>query len=246
MMMWLCQVFDTTNYFKRKLFDTYMLTKSAVLKFYKRKDVQQAMVDHARNKEVGMRYGEIFGARPDMLSYPRDILELTLKNINSPSWDAKSVISFHASEEQWENPLALSSSLPKKELDELRIGWDLVLDIDCPDWEISKLTTHLFVKALRDDNVKDVSCKFSGNKGFHIGVPFEAFPQEVSGKLTKDLFPDAPKKIAQYLLDKIASKYITVKENKVIFDNEYEFSLENLRNKFGDRSFLIKKCLKCK
>ena len=238
-------MFDTTNYFKRKLFDTYMLTKSAVLKFYKRKDVQQAMVDHARNKEVGMRYGEIFGARPDMLSYPRDILELTLKNINSPSWDAKSVISFHASEEQWENPLALSSSLPKKELDELRIGWDLVLDIDCPDWEISKLTTYLFIKALEEHQVKAITCKFSGNKGFHIGVPFEAFPKEVTGRKIKDLFPEGPKKIAQYLLQEITTKYVEVKDDQIIFDKKYVFTLPQLKKKFGERDFLKHLCKRC-
>ncbi|MFH1606763.1 MAG: hypothetical protein ABIC91_05435, partial [Nanoarchaeota archaeon] len=158
------------------------------------------MIDHAKNKEIGMRYGTIFGKRPDILAYPRDILELTLQNLNSPNWEPTKAISFHASEEIWENPLEISSNLTKKDFDELRIGWDLVLDIDCPDWEISKITTYLFIKALRDNGVKDVTCKFSGNKGMHIGVPFESFPKEVAGKLTKDIFPDGPKKIAIYLL----------------------------------------------
>jgi hypothetical protein len=222
-----------------------MLTKSAVLKFYKRKDVQDAMIEHARGKEVGMRFGTIFGSRPDVLSYPRDVLELVLKNINSNFWEAKNTISFHSSEENWENPLAISSKSSKKDLDELRIGWDLVLDIDCPDWEISKLTTHLFIKALQENGVTAVTVKFSGNKGFHIGVPFEAFPGEVTGKQTKDIFPEGPKKIAQYLLDLITKKYVKIKDNKVVFDEKFAFSLPELKEKFGDREFLNNSCKKC-
>src|SRR3989344_6952788 len=161
-----------------------MLTKSIILKHYKHKEIQEAMVQQARNKEIGVRYGDSFGKRPDILSYPRDVLELALQNVTS----------FHASEELWSNPLNLGSNLTRKELDELRMGWDLVLDIDCPDWEFSKLTAHLFIKALQDNQVKSINCKFSGNKGFHIGVPFEAFPQEIGSQKTKDLFPEGPQK----------------------------------------------------
>lgn len=41
----------------------------------------------------------------------------------------------------------------------------------------------------------------SGNKGFHIGVPFETFPDEVHGIKTKDLFPDSLRVIAAYIQD---------------------------------------------
>ena len=212
------------------------ISKSTTLKFYKRKDIQKAMVEHCRNKEVGVRYGDGFGKRPDVLTYPRDVIELAIQGVTS----------FHAGEELWENPLSLNNNLNRKELDQLRTGWDLVLDIDCPDWEISKLTAYLFIKALKEDDVKDISCKFSGKKGFHIGVPFEAFPKQVEGKQTKDLFPEAPKKIALYLLNTISTKYITVKDNKILFAGEYSFSLSDLKSKFGDRKFMINKCNKCK
>ena len=52
-----------------------MLTKSLLLKHYKRRDIQEAMIKHAENKEIGMRYGDGFGKRPDILHYPQDILE---------------------------------------------------------------------------------------------------------------------------------------------------------------------------
>ncbi|MBI2668265.1 hypothetical protein HYX14_00315 [Candidatus Woesearchaeota archaeon] len=169
------------------------IDKSTCLKFYKRPDIQLAIVEHARDKEVGVRYTETFGKRPDVLSYPRDIIELALRNATS----------FHASEERWQNPLALSSTSSKKDLDALRSGWDLVLDIDCAVMEYSRICADLIVKFLRYCEVKDVSVKYSGNKGFHIGVPFEAFPQKVGNVLTKDLFPEAPRKMALYIKENI-------------------------------------------
>ncbi len=172
------------------------LTKSTILKYYKRKEIQEAIVEHAKDKEIGVRFMEAFGKRPDTLMYPREVLELALKNATS----------FHASEERWSNPLSLDSSLPKKELEALRIGWDLVLDIDCKIFEYSRICADLVVKFLRYCEVKDISVKFSGNKGFHIGVPFEAFPQEVRGQAAKSLFPGAAKKIAFYVKEHIAEE----------------------------------------
>jgi hypothetical protein len=75
----------------------------------------------------------------------------------------------------------------------------LILDIDCPELEYSKLAADLLVQALRHHGVQHVSVKFSGNHGFHIGVPYEAFPETVNGKPIKDQFPDGPRKIAAYL-----------------------------------------------
>lgn len=172
------------------------LTKSILLKYYKRREIQEAIVEHARDKEVGVRFMDAFGKRPDTLMYPREVLELALKNATS----------FHASEERWSNPLSLNSSLPKAELQVLRTGWDLVLDIDCKIFEYSRICADLIVKFLRYCEVRDVSSKFSGNKGFHIGIPFEAFPQEVRGIATKSLFPEAAKKIAFYVKEHIAEE----------------------------------------
>lgn len=213
-----------------------MLDKGACLRYYKRKDVQEAIVEHALNKEVGLRYGESFGKRPDLLNYPPEILELAKRGVTS----------FHCSEELWSNPKELNSEMSRKELDELRLGWDLVLDIDCPDWEFSKLTTHLFIKALKDNGVQGISCKFSGNKGFHIGLPFESFPKEIVGKNINDLFPEGPRKISQYLLGSVSKYLVKIKDNSIIFDDQYPYSLAELRQKFGEQKFLINRCTHCR
>lgn len=167
---------------------------STVLKYYKRPEIQRAIVDAAEHKEIAMSYGGTgYGKRPDVLHYPRDILEMVKRGGTS----------FHCSEELWHNPLQVTTGMKPTELNELRKGWDLILDIDCPELEYSKIAGDLLVHALKHHGVKHISVKFSGNHGFHIGIPFEAFPATVNGKPVKDLFPDGPRRIASYLQDMI-------------------------------------------
>src|SRR3989338_9531298 len=163
-----------------------MLHLSTILKHYKRRDIQEAMVLAAQDREVSVRFGDGgFGKRPDILSYPNDVLEFAKKGATS----------FHVSEERWRNVMQISTGMKKQELDDARKGWDLVLDIDCKLWDYSKLITHLLIQEIKAHGITAVSCKFSGNKGFHIGIPFEAFPQSFQGKVTKQLFPEGPRRI---------------------------------------------------
>ncbi len=163
---------------------------STLLKYYKRPEIQEALVKAAEQKEIAVSYGGTgYGKRPDVLQYPKDILEAVKQGATS----------FHCSEELWKNPLQIVTGMRPEEMNELRAGWDLILDIDCPELEYSKIAADLLVQALRHHGVQHFSVKFSGNHGFHIGVPFEAFPETVNGKPVKDLFPDGPRKIAAYL-----------------------------------------------
>jgi len=167
---------------------------STLLKYYKRRDGQEAVPKCAKDKEVAVSYGlKGFGRRPDILHYPRDILEFVKQGATS----------FHCSEELWHNPLQLNPGLKKEELDGLRIGWDLVLDIDCPFLEYSKLASDLLVSALKYHGISSISVKFSGNHGFHIAVPFGAFPEKVHNIPVKEWFPEGPRKIALYLQEMI-------------------------------------------
>ncbi len=170
-----------------------MIHLSTSLKYYKREDVQKAIVEHARDKEVAARFNDQFGKRPDTLTYPGDVLELAKQGATS----------FHCSEELWTNPLMLVPQMQKQELDKLRKGWDLILDVDCAFIEYSKIAADLIIKELKLNGIRSVTAKFSGNKGFHIAVPYEAFPKEVNGKGTKELFPEAAKKIAFYIKERI-------------------------------------------
>ncbi len=167
---------------------------STVLKHYKQPHIQQALVNEAGNKEIAVSYGGTgYGKRPDMLKYPGDVLEMVKQGATS----------FHCSEELWNNPLQVTTGMKPEELSELRIGWDLLLDIDCPELEYSKIAGDLLVHALKHEGIVNPAVKFSGNHGFHIGVPWEAFPPTINGTPTKNLFPDGPRRIAAYLQYKI-------------------------------------------
>ncbi len=167
--------------------------KSVMLQYYKREDVRAALVQSAKDREVAIRYGDRFGKRPDTLSFAGDVLNLA----------SKGATSFHFSEELWTNPLQLDPNMTQAEQNDLRKGWDLVIDIDFEEWESSKMIAQAMVKGLREHGISTISCKFSGNKGFHIGVPFESFPEKVHGEETRLLFPEGVRRVAAYLTQHI-------------------------------------------
>lgn len=161
-----------------------------ILKFYSRKDVQKKIVESSMDREVGVKYGEKgFGKRPDVLQYESDVLELAKQGATS----------FHISEERWKNPLLLESGMTKLKLDDLRKGWDCILDIDTKFIEYSKMTAELLIEALRFHDINNIGIKFSGGSGFHIGIPFESFPDKVDEKETRLLFPDGVRVVAEHL-----------------------------------------------
>jgi len=170
-----------------------VLNLGTTLRYYKKIEIQEELVKSANGKEVGIRFNEKFGKRPDTLIYPQDVMEVVKKGATS----------FHCSEETWDNPLDLFTGIKKKELEELRIGWDLILDVDCAIFEYSRICADLIVKFLKYSGVKNIFGKFSGNKGFHIAVAFESFPDEIGGQKMEQMFPEAPQKIAFYIKENI-------------------------------------------
>lgn len=157
--------------------------------YYSRPDIKQAIFEFAKNREISPRYFEGFGKRPDAFQYPNDIVELVKKGATS----------FHCSEEIWDNPLNIDTGMDENQLNELRNGWDLVIDIDCKWFDYSKLAAESIIKTLQKNGIQGIGLKFSGSKGFHVIVPWKAFPQSVGGVSTKNLFPELPRKIIAYL-----------------------------------------------
>lgn len=160
-----------------------------MLEYYSRKDIQKQIVKTAKNREVAARFGEQFGKRPDVLQFDSDITELAKQGATS----------FHISEERWKDPLQLKSGLNSKQLNDLRIGWDCVLDVDTNFLDYARETAELIIEAMKYYDIKCYSVKFSGRSGFHIGIPFKAFPATVHDMQTKDLFPEGVRTIASFL-----------------------------------------------
>ena len=189
---------------------------STLLKHYKRPEIQKEILYNSPNREVAVKYGEKgFGKRPDTLQYANDVLEFAKQKATS----------FHISEEIWHNPVQLSTEMSKKDQEELRKGWDLVLDIDSMHFEISRIVAHLVIEVIKHYKIKAVSCKFSGNKGFHIAVPFESFPKEVNGLSISSLFPEAARKVAAHIWSVIQKRL----EEEII----KKYSIEKLQHMSG-------------
>lgn len=166
--------------------------------YYSQPEIQEAMFEFSKNREICPRYFEGFGKRPDTFQYKGDMFELVKKGATS----------FHCSEELWEDPLKVSTDMTEKQLNELRTGWDLLIDIDSKYIDYSKISAQLLIKALQFHGVKNIGIKFSGSKGFHIIIPWKAFPKKINEVKTSDMFPEWPKIIIQYLNERIKEQLV--------------------------------------
>lgn len=176
-------------------FSTSSLVKNVVNykivnEYYSRPDVQKFIIEAAKEREVVSVFKDgKFGKRPDILQYPADIEQAVREG----------TISFHGSVEHWQQPMKLDAGMTKQQLDGLRSGWDVFIDVDVPDFEIAKATVKHIIAALRDHGISSFSLKFTGGKSFHIGIPFESLPQKVDMKPTVLQYPEAMEKIIEYL-----------------------------------------------
>lgn len=166
--------------------------------YYSKPEVQKALFSFSANREICPRYFEGFGKRPDSFQYQADVFELVKRGATS----------FHCSEELWSNPLNLSTNMKPKDFDDLRIGWDLLIDIDSKYLDYSKISAELIIKMLNFHGVKNIGIKFSGSKGFHVIVPWHAFPKKVHETKTSDMFPEWPRIIIQYLNEQVKKQLI--------------------------------------
>lgn len=158
--------------------------------YYSNPNIQKAIFDFSKNREISPRYYDGFGKRPDSLTFKGDVFALVKSGATS----------FHCSEELWSDPLKIQTGMSEREANEIRIGWDLLIDIDCDQGiEFSKYAVKAIVGALDQHGIKNIGVKFSGSKGFHVIVPWAAFPKNINGINANDLFPELPRKIVAYL-----------------------------------------------
>ncbi len=204
--------------------------KSITKIYYSNPKIQEAIFNFAKDRETVPRYVEAFGKRPDALQYPSDVMGLVNKGATS----------FHASEELWKNPLNLNSDMSLSDLAELRKSWDLLIDIDSPYLDYSKIAAELIIEELEKHGINNYGIKFSGSKGFHIIVPAIAFPEKFEGVETSKMFPEWPRAISEYLMYKIRSKY-----NKTISQDKINFKALKERTNLSEEDITTTVCPNC-
>lgn len=161
--------------------------------YYSRPEIQKAIFEFSKNREVSPRYYEGFGKRPDEFQYQGDIFELVKRGATS----------FHCSEELWKNPLDISTDFNEQQYNELRIGWDFLIDIDSKYFDYSRIMAKQIIGLLNFHGVKNVGIKFSGSKGLHLIIPWKAFPKEINEQKTSDNFPNWPRILLKYITEKV-------------------------------------------
>ena len=166
--------------------------------YYSRPEIQKAIFEFSKNREICPRYFDGFGKRPDVFQYTGDMFELVKKGATS----------FHCSEEIWQDPLNIVTGMDEQQANELRTGWDLIIDIDSKYIDYSKISAEVIINILKFHGVKNIGIKFSGSKGFHIIIPWKSFPKEINEIKTSTMFPEYPRIIVQYIMEKTKDQLI--------------------------------------
>lgn len=188
--------------------------KTEIVEYYSRPDIMEEMMKFSANREFCGAFREgTYQKRPNVVQFPNDIIQMARAGVTS----------FHCSVERWNNPMQLSTS--DKNYSSLRKGFDFLIDIDSKlgkkaedRIESSQICASLICNFLKSYGIKNYGVKFSGSRGFHIIVPWEAFPKEVDYKNLSTDYPRIPKVIAEFMREQLRGSL-----------------MENLVNKYGNK-----------
>jgi len=200
-----------------------------IRQYYQQEELVEKVVELCQYREIAPTYPQGYGKRPDAINFPGDFTQLV----------EDGAIAFHASVERWRNPLLIDKV---SNLNDLRTGWDLVIDIDCDEsFELSKEVAKLVIQELKHHGIDHISVKFSGNRGFHIGVRAEAFPEEAEETEIADHYPELPRAIIDYIRDNIredVKQYVKdygYEEEMKTDEGEKPFQVADVENDWGKR-----------
>jgi hypothetical protein len=175
------------------------MRRADILRYYSRPDVQRALLAVSRGREVvGSFANGSYARRPDVLLYPSDILQKV----------RQSIVAFHCSVEHWSQPMALSTELSSAELDRLRTGFDVILDIDSKGLLEHATAAAIAVCNFLSDFGVTPTVKFSGRRGWHIAIAANAFPAKVDLRPITSRYPEVPAAVSSFIKEKVADKLL--------------------------------------
>jgi len=200
-----------------------------IRQYYEQEEVIEKILEICQYREVAATYPQGYGKRPDAINFRGDLEQFI----------EQGAVALHTSVERWRNPLLIDNV---SNLDSLRDSWDLVIDIDCDeDFTISKKTAKLVIQELESHGIENISVKFSGNRGFHIGVRGETFPQELQNKEFHEFYPELPRAIIDYLRNNLRKHLIQIirehgYQEKMKTDQGLDpFQVADIENDWGQR-----------
>lgn len=170
-----------------------------ILKYYSNPIVQKEILSAAKDREVvGSVEDGSYLKRPDVLLYPKDI-ENKIK---------EGAVAFHCSVEKWLQPMQLSTNLKQEEIENLRKGFDFLIDIDAKvKLEHASAATKVIYEFLKDSGIIP-TIKFSGSRGFHIGISGDAFPEKIDFEETRKRYPEIPQILAEYISEQAKDRIL--------------------------------------
>lgn len=173
------------------------MDRNKIIDYYRQEDIASSILRVSKDREIGgTLYNSKYTSRPNVLQYKNDLMGMVKKGS----------VAFHASVERWKNPMKLDTKMREEEMDRLRKGWDLILDIDSDmGLEAAKLAARRIIEVLENYGIEGYGIKFSGRRGFHIGVPWKAFPKKVDFEKTSSQFPEIPQAVASFIREEIKS-----------------------------------------
>ncbi len=174
--------------------------KNKIKEYYLREDVLKNFQEFSQYREVvHVIKAKSYAPRPGILMYDTDF-KLAI---------SEGATSFHVSVERWSNVMLLKEcGEDRKKIDEIRSGWDIIIDIDSKrSIEEAKTAAKTIIEFLEDMfSLKPIYIKFSGSRGFHIGINGDSLPEEIDGIKTSLLYPELLHKISIYIKENIKEK----------------------------------------
>lgn len=163
----------------------------AAQRYYEQSAIQQRLFEIAPQREIVPAFNGQIYHRPDVLENQQTL----------DAWIRDGMTSVHGSVELYSDPIELDQEYPHH----LRTGWDLIIDIDshAEDLAPAKMVTAALSDVLDEYDVP-YGVKFSGRRGFHIGIPADAFVDASSIVPIAEFYPGLPKSTIYFLKGRAA------------------------------------------
>ncbi len=158
--------------------------------YYWNPDILQALAYQCHDREVWLKAGKASSPRPRKVNSP-DQLSSLITNFQHID-----PISIFASIETFTDPLRLGAA--DQPTEKLRIGWDFVIDLDAEKVDKAKVTATAICEVLETFGLS-AKAKFSGNRGFHVIIPGQAFDNFRSKEEFLAAYPQVPFSISRFI-----------------------------------------------